>query len=128
MDIRKLQKIVIAALETVKARDIENYDVRHLSTMFDRVIIATGSSNRQTRSLAMSVKEEVNAKGGEVISIEGLETGEWVLVDCGDIVVHILQPMLRSYYQLEGMWGAKPVRVKLAGDKGLVKASEPDEE
>ena len=70
----------------------------------------------------------MNAKGGEVISIEGLETGEWVLVDCGDIVVHILQPMLRSYYQLEGMWGAKPVRVKLAGDKGLVKASEPDEE
>ena len=72
----------------------------------------------------MSVKEDVNAKGGEVISIEGLETGEWVLVDCGDIVVHILQPMLRSYYQLEGMWGAKPVRVKLAGSKGLVKASD----
>jgi ribosome-associated protein len=76
----------------------------------------------------MSVKEEVNAKGGEVISIEGLETGEWVLVDCGDIVVHILQPMLRAYYQLEGMWGAKPVRVKLAAGKGLVKASDDDEE
>jgi ribosome-associated protein len=76
----------------------------------------------------MSVKEDVNAKGGEVISIEGLETGEWVLVDCGDIVVHILQPMLRSYYQLEGMWGAKPVRVKLAGDKGLAKASTPDDD
>jgi ribosome-associated protein len=76
----------------------------------------------------MSVKEEVNSKGGEVISIEGLETGEWVLVDCGDIVVHILQPMLRSYYQLEGMWGAKPVRVKLASAKGLVKASEFSDE
>jgi ribosome-associated protein len=76
----------------------------------------------------MSVKEEVNAKGGEVISVEGLETGEWVLVDCGDVVVHILQPMLRSYYQLEGMWGAKPVRVKLAGEKGLVKASETDDD
>jgi ribosome-associated protein len=76
----------------------------------------------------MSVKEEVNSKGGEVISIEGLETGEWVLVDCGDIVVHILQPMLRSYYQLEGMWGAKPVRVKLAGAKGLAKASEFSDE
>ena len=92
------------------------------------MIIATGSSNRQTRSLAMSVKEDVHAKGGEVISIEGLETGEWVLVDCGDIVVHILQPMLRSYYQLEGMWGAKPVRVKLASEKGLVKASESDDD
>jgi ribosome-associated protein len=76
----------------------------------------------------MSVKEDVNTKGGEVISIEGLETGEWVLVDCGDIVVHILQPMLRSYYQLEGMWGAKPIRVKLAGSKGLVKASDLEDD
>ncbi len=128
MDLRKLQRVIIDALEDVKAQDIRMYDTRKLSELFDRVIIATGSSNRQTRSLAMSVKEEVNAKGGEVISIEGLETGEWVLVDCGDIVVHILQPMLRSYYQLEGMWGTKPVRVKLADDKGLVKASEPEEE
>jgi ribosome-associated protein len=115
MDLRKLQRVIIDALEDVKAQDIRVYDTTKLSELFDRVIIATGSSNRQTRSLAMSVKEEVNTKGGEVISIEGLETGEWVLVDCGDIVVHILQPMLRSYYQLEGMWGAKPVRVKLAG-------------
>ncbi len=104
MDLRKLQRVIIDALEDVKAQDIRVYDTSKLSELFDRVIIATGSSNRQTRSLAMSVKEEVNAKGGEVISIEGLETGEWVLVDCGDIVVHILQPMLRSYYQLEGMW------------------------
>jgi ribosome-associated protein len=127
MDLRKLQRVIIDALEDVKAQDIRVYDTSKLSELFDRVIIATGSSNRQTRSLAMSVKEEVNTKGGEVISIEGLETGEWVLVDCGDMV-HILQPMLRSYYQLEGMWGAKPVRVKLAGAKGLVKASESDEE
>ena len=88
------------------------------------MVIATGSSNRQTRSLALSVQQDVEANGGEVISIEGLETGEWVLVDCGDIIVHILQPMLRAYYQLEGMWGAKPVRVKLAATKKLVKASE----
>ena len=128
MDLRKLQRVVIDALEDVKAQDIRVYDTTKLSELFDRVVIATGSSNRQTRSLAMSVKEEVNAKGGEVISIEGLETGEWVLVDCGDIVVHILQPMFRSYYQLEGMWGAKPVRVKLAGDKGLVKASESEDD
>ena len=128
MDLRKLQRTIIDALEDVKAQDIRVYDTTKLSELFDRVIIATGSSNRQTRSLAMSVKEEVNSKGGEVISIEGLETGEWVLVDCGDIVVHILQPMLRSYYQLEGMWRAKPVRVKLAGAKGLAKASEFSDE
>jgi ribosome-associated protein len=124
MDLTKLQRVVIDALEDVKAQDIRVYDTTKLSELFDRVIIATGTSNRQTRSLAMSVKEAVNAKGGEVISVEGLETGEWVLVDCGDIVVHILQPALRAYYQLEGMWGAKPVRVKLSADKGLVKASE----
>jgi ribosome-associated protein len=128
MDLRKLQRVIIDALEDVKAQDIRVYDTTKLSELFDRVIIATGSSNRQTRSLAMSVKEDVNTKGGEVISIEGLETGEWVLVDCGDIVVHILQPMLRAYYQLEGMWGAKPVRVQLAGSKGLVKASELEDD
>ncbi len=128
MDLRKLQRVVIDALEDVKAQDIRVYDTSKLSELFDRVVIATGSSKRQTRSLAMSVKEAVNTKGGDVISVEGLETGEWVLVDCGDIVVHILQPMLRSYYQLEGMWGAKPVRVKLAGSKGLVKASESEDE
>ena len=82
MDLRKLQRVIIDALEDVKAQDIRVYDTTKLSELFDRVIIATGSSNRQTRSLAMSVKEDVNAKGGEVISIEGLETGEWVLVDC----------------------------------------------
>lgn len=124
MDIKKLQRTIIDALEDVKAQDIRVYDSSKLSELFDRVIIATGSSNRQTRSLALSVKEKVHEKGGEVISIEGLETGEWVLVDCGDIVVHILQPMLRAYYQLEGLWGDKPVRVKLSGTKKLVKASE----
>lgn len=128
MDLKKLQRVVIDALEDVKAQDIRVYDTTKLSELFDRVIIATGSSNRQTRSLAMSVKEAVNTKGGEVISVEGLETGEWVLVDCGDIVVHILQPALRAYYQLEGMWGAKPVRVKLAADKGLAKASESEDD
>ena len=100
MDIRKLQRTIIDALEDVKAQDIRVYNTSKLSELFDRVVIATGSSNRQTRSLAFSVKESVKEKGGEVISIEGLETGEWVLVDCGDIVVHILQPMLRSYYCL----------------------------
>lgn len=117
MDLRKLQRTIIDALEDVKASDIRVFDTSKLSDLFDRVIIATGNSNRQTKSLAMSVKVAVKEKGGEVISVEGLETGEWVLVDCGDIVVHILQPALRSYYQLEGMWGDKPVRVKLGHSK-----------
>ncbi len=114
----------------MKAQDIRVYHTTKLSELFDRVIIATGSSNRQTKSLAMSVKESVKEKGGEVISVEGLETGEWVLVDCGDIVVHILQPMLRSYYQLEGIWGDKPVRVKLNGGSKTSKrfASEPEDD
>ncbi len=113
MDIPKLQRVIIDALEDVKAEDIRVFDTTKISDLFDRVIIATGNSNRQTKSLAMSVKESVKEKGGDVISVEGMETGEWVLVDCGDIIVHILQPMLRSYYQLEGIWGDKPVRVKL---------------
>jgi|UniRef100_UPI0040480082 ribosome-associated protein len=128
MELKKLQRVIIDSLEDLKAQDIRVYDTTKLSDLFDRVIIATGTSNRQTRSLAMSVKEDVNAKGGEVISVEGLETGEWVLVDCGDIVVHVLQPALRAYYQLEGMWGSKPVRVKLIGEKGLAKASTPNDD
>lgn len=129
MDLRKLQRTIIDALEDVKAQDIRVFDTTKLSNLFDRVIIATGNSNRQTKSLAMSVKEAVKEKGGDVISVEGMETGEWVLVDCGDIVVHILQPMLRSYYQLEGMWGDKPVRVKLGGSQPSKRfASEPEED
>ncbi len=130
MDLRQLQRTIVDALEDVKAQDIRVYDTTKLSELFDRVIIATGSSNRQTKSLAMSVKESVKEKGGEVISVEGLETGEWVLVDCGDIVVHILQPMLRSYYQLEGIWGDKPVRVKLGSKASKSKrfASEPEDD
>jgi len=130
MDLRKLQRTIIDALEDVKAQDIRVFDTTKLSNLFDRVIIATGNSNRQTKSLAMSVKEAVKEKCGDVISVEGMETGEWVLVDCGDIVVHILQPMLRSYYQLEGMWGDKPVRVKLGGSGKTSKrfASEPEDD
>ena len=118
MDLRKLQRTIVDALEDVKAHDIRVFDTTKLSDLFDRVIITTGTSNRQTRALAFSVSTSVKEKGGEIISIEGLDTGEWVLVDCGDIVVHILQPAIRAYYQLEGMWGSKPVRVKLNTQAG----------
>lgn len=129
MDLRKLQRTIIDALEDVKAQDIRVFDTTKLSDLFDRVIIATGTSNRQTRALASSVSVSVKEKGGDVISVEGLDTGEWVLVDCGDIVVHLLQPAMRAYYQLEGMWGDKPVRVKLNGGKKSARfASDEDED
>ncbi len=130
MDIPKLQRVIIDSLEDVKAEDIRVFDTTKNSDLFHRVIIATGNSNRQTKSLAMSVKASVKEKGGVDISVEGMETGEWVLVDCGDIIVHILQPMLRSYYQLEGIWGDKPVRVKLGSKASKSKrfASEPEDD
>ncbi len=114
MDIKKLQRVVVDALEDVKAQDIVVYNTSGLTDLFDRVIITTASSNRQTRALASNVAEKVKAAGGEVISVEGLESGEWVLVDLGDVVVHIMQSAIRSYYKLEELWGGKPVRMKLA--------------
>jgi ribosome-associated protein len=113
MDITKLQRTVIDALEDVKAQDIKIFNTTHLTSLFDRVIIASATSNRHTRSLASSVADRARASGGQVIAIEGEETGEWVLVDLGDIVVHLMQPVIRSYYNLEEIWGDKSVRVKL---------------
>lgn len=125
MDIRKLQRAIVDGLEDVKAQDIKVFDTTHLTELFDRVVIASGNSNRQTKALAASVRDTVKDAGGHIVAVEGLETGEWVLVDCGDAVVHILQPQLRLYYNLEEIWGDKPVRVKLASAKGLAKASDP---
>ena len=101
MNITKLQRIIIDALEDVKGQDIEIFNVTHLTPLFDRVIIASGTSNRQTRALAMSVRDKVKEAGGTVISLEGEDSGEWVLIDCGDAVVHIMQPTIRAYYRLE---------------------------
>lgn len=114
MDIRKLQRLIVDALEDVKAQDIRVFNTTELTDLFDRVIIASGTSNRQARALASSVAEKVKAAGGEVLSVEGTEAGEWVLVDLGDAVVHIMQPAVRAYYALEEIWGGKPVRMKLA--------------
>lgn len=113
MDLKKLQRVVIDALEDVKAQDIRVYNTTELTSLFDRVVIASGTSNRQTRALAASVRDKVKERGGDVISVEGEDTGEWVLVDLGDVVVHIMQPNIRAYYNLEEIWGGKPVRVKL---------------
>ncbi len=115
MDLRKLQRVVVDALEDVKGQDIRVFNTSGMSDLFERVIIASGSSNRQTRALAARVRESVKEAGGDVISMEGDDTGEWVLVDLGDAVVHIMQPAIRQYYNLEEIWGAKPVRMKLGG-------------
>lgn len=109
MDISKLQGIIIDALEDVKAADIALFDTSHMTGMFDRLVIASGTSNRQTKALAASVRDKVRQAGGEVVGMEGEDTGEWVLVDVGDIIVHIMQPPIRAYYQLEEIWGEKPV-------------------
>ena len=110
MDIRKLQKIVVDALEDVKATDIEVINVTKLTSLFDRVIIASGSSNRQTRALANNVVVKIKEAGGEVLGTEGEDSGEWVLVDLGDVVVHVMQPAVREYYNLEELWSATPAR------------------
>ena len=119
MDIRKLQRVIVDALEDVKGQDIRVFNTTALSDMFDRVIIASGTSNRQTRALASSVAEKVKAAGGSVVSTEGEDTGEWVLVDCGDAVVHILQPAIRDYYNLEEIWGGKSVRLKSLAEASI---------
>lgn len=118
MDLRKLQRLIVDALEDVKAQDIKVFNTEHLSDMFERVVIASGTSNRQTRALASSVVEKVKQAGGYVVSVEGEDAGEWVLVDCGEAVVHILQPGFRAYYNLEEIWGGKPVRLRAAATDG----------
>ncbi|MBU9608150.1 ribosome silencing factor [Burkholderia multivorans] len=128
MDIRKLQRVIVDALEDVKAQDIKVFNTSHLTELFDRVVVASGTSNRQTKALASNVREKVKEAGGDVVSSEGEDTGEWVLVDCGDAVVHILQPALRQYYNLEEIWGDKPVRMKLGGGKGPNGATAADDE
>ena len=114
MDIKKLQGIVVNALEDVKAQDIRIFDTSHLTSMFDRIAIASGTSNRQTKALASSVRDSVKAAGGEILSMEGEGTGEWVLVDLGDMVVHIMQPAIRAYYRLEELWGEKEIKLGAA--------------
>lgn len=126
MDIRKLQRAIVDGLEDVKAQDIVVFNTEHLSPLFERVIIASGTSNRHTKSLAASVRDQVRAHGGRVLSTEGSDTGEWIIVDCAAAVVHVMQPAIRTYYHLEEIWGDKPVKIKLGEtQRALPKASEP---
>ena len=125
MDIRKLQRAIVDGLEDVKAQNIQVFNTEHLSPLFERVIVASGASNRQTKGLAASVRDAVRAAGLDVLRTEGEENGEWIIVDCGAAVAHIMQPSIRDYYRLEEIWGGKPVAIKLnTRSGGLVKASE----
>ncbi len=129
MDIRKLQRAIVDGLEDVKAQNIVVFNTEHLSPLFERVIVASGASNRQTKALAASIRDAVRAAGMDVLRTEGEENGEWIIVDCGAAVAHVMQPSIRDYYRLEEIWGGKPVKIKLTQHTGgLVKASEPDDE
>jgi ribosome-associated protein len=110
MELRKLQKIVVNALEDIKGKDIEVINTTRLTSLFDRIVIACGDSNRQVKALARHVQDKVREAGGEVLSVEGEAAGEWVLVDLGDIVVHVMQPAVRGYYNLEELWQTTPAR------------------
>jgi ribosome-associated protein len=116
MDIRKLQRVIVDGLEDVKAQNIQVFNTEHLSPLFERVIVASGTSNRQTRSLAASVRDAVKSAGEPSPRTEGEDNGEWIIVDCGQAVVHVMQPAIRAYYHLEELWGDKPVRMKIAGE------------
>lgn len=118
MDIRKKQRAVVDALEDIKGHDIVVFNTSDMASMFERVIIASGDSTRQVKALADNVEKKLKALGERIEGVEGGANAEWVLVDLGDIVVHIMHPAVRSYYNLEELWGAKPVRMKaLAGKR-----------
>jgi ribosome-associated protein len=114
MDIRKLQRAIVDGLEDVKAHDIRVFNTEHLSPLFERVIVASGTSNRQTKALASSVRETVKSRGLAMPRMEGEDNGEWIIVDCGAAVAHIMQPAVRQYYNLEEIWGEKAVKMKNA--------------
>jgi ribosome-associated protein len=128
MDIKKLQTVVVDALEDVKGQDIVMFDTTGLTSLFDRIAVVSGTSNRQTKALAASVRDKVKQAGGEVVGLEGEDTGEWVLVDLGDMIVHIMQPAIRQYYRLEEIWGDKPIKLGAAKRKSSaegIAAAEP---
>ncbi len=104
MRLNKLQKAAVSALEDIKARDITVLDVRKLTSFYDSMIIASAESNRQTKALAHHVRDKLKEAGADILGVEGEETGDWVLVDCGDLVVHVMLPAVRAHYNLEELW------------------------
>ena len=125
MDIRRKQQIVVEALEDIKGRDIVVFNTAHLPSMFERVVIASGDSSRQVKALADHVRDKVKENGGRVYGVEGEKGGEWVLVDLGEIVVHLMHPTVRSFYNLEEVWGGKEVKPKAAKPRGAAPKKKP---
>jgi ribosome-associated protein len=123
MDIRKKQLAVVEALEDVKGRDIQVFNVAKQTAYFERVVIASGDSSRQVNALATSVQDKLKALGARIVGVEGRSNGEWVLVDLGDIVVHVMHPAIRSHYNLEELWGDKEVKVKAAAKPAVKPAA-----
>lgn len=124
-DVQRLQRAIVDGLEDVKGQDIVVFDTESLSPLFERVIIASGTSNRQTRALAASVRDAVREAGFDKPRIEGEENGEWIIVDCGAAVAHVMQPVIRQYYRLEELWGGKAVRLKHGAPKPVVAETKP---
>ena len=122
-DVQKLQRAIIDGLEDVKGQDIVVFDTEHITSLFERVIIASGTSNRQTKALAASVRDAVRDAGFAKPRIEGEDNGEWIIVDCGAAVAHIMQPTIRQYYHLEELWGDKPIKLKLGAPAPRVLAA-----
>ncbi len=116
-NIQKLQRAIVDGLEDVKGQDIQVFNTEKLSPLFERVIVASGTSNRQTKALAMSVADAVREAGFDKPRMEGEDNGEWIIVDCGQAVVHVMQPTIRQYYRLEEIWGESPVRMKSGAEK-----------
>ncbi len=125
-DVTKLQRAIVDGLEDVKAQDVQVFNTEHLSPLFERVIVASGTSNRQTKALASSVRDAVREAGFPKPRTEGEDNGEWIIVDCGAAVAHIMQPAIRQYYRLEEIWGDKPVRLKLGAPKPAAATASED--
>ncbi|NTV94151.1 MAG: ribosome silencing factor [Thiobacillus sp.] len=106
MDTPELTRIAVDALEEIKAKDITVMDVRQMTSLFDAMIVASGDSTRQVKALADNVREKIKEAGGDIIGTEGEKAAEWVLVDAGNVVVHVMHPVTRQYYNLEELWGA----------------------
>ena len=124
-DTQKLQRAIVDGLEDVKGHDIQVFNTEHLSPLFERVIVASGTSNRQTKALASSVVDAVREAGFPKPRIEGEDNGEWIIVDCGAAVAHIMQPAIRQYYHLEEIWGEKPIRLRLGAPKPAAPVKAP---
>lgn len=108
MRLDRLQRIAVAALEDIKARDIKVLDVRKQTSLYDGLIIASADSARQAKALARHVRDQLKDGGAAILGVEGEQTGDWILIDAGSLVVHVMQPAVRAYYNLEELWTPPP--------------------